>query len=93
MTNALAKNTDTELWREIPDDYYAPSIHVTQDGRLGINVGGLVIVATLRQWHEWAMEFKRIEGADEAHTAAITLKKIKDRWKTYIKRQAVKEQP
>ena len=51
-----AANTDRELWHEKDDDYYAPSIHVTVDGRIGINVGGLVKVKTLREWH----------GADDA---------------------------
>lgn len=47
-------NTDKELWRETEGDYYADSIHVTKDGYIGINVGGLVRVLTLRQWHEFA---------------------------------------
>jgi len=45
------ENTDKELWREIPGDYYSPSIHVTKDGRIGINVNGYVIVQSLRDWH------------------------------------------
>lgn len=49
-----AKNTDQELWREIEGDYYSPSIHVTTNGLIGINVGGLVCLQTLRQWHELA---------------------------------------
>lgn len=44
-------NTDKELWRE-SEDHYSPSIHVTKDGRIGINVGGLVIENKLRGWHE-----------------------------------------
>ena len=51
-------NTDRELWREPTDqsgmEYYQPSIHVTERGGIGINVGGLVIVKSLRQWHELA---------------------------------------
>ena len=46
-----ALNTDRELWREIAGDYYSPSIHVTKDGGIGINVGGTVRVRTLREWH------------------------------------------
>lgn len=45
------QNTDRELWREIPGDYYAPSLFVTQDGGVGINVGGRVFVKSLREWH------------------------------------------
>ena len=51
-------NTDRELYLE-PDetcagDYYSPSIHVTKEGGIGINVGGYVIVKTLREWHALA---------------------------------------
>lgn len=54
-------NTDRELWREQseadgdPDNYYAPSIHVTASGGIGINVGGSVIVLPLREWHKLAL--------------------------------------
>jgi len=44
-------NTDKEIWREIPGDYYSPSIHVTWNGGIGINVGGHVIVAPIEEWH------------------------------------------
>lgn len=47
-------NTDRELWREIPDDYYSPSIHVTSDNKIGINVGGTVFVKDIRDWHKLA---------------------------------------
>ena len=56
------RNTDRELWREQsnlpgdPDNYYAPSIHVTELGGIGINVGGHVIVKPLREWHSLASE-------------------------------------
>lgn len=46
-----AANTDRELWREREGDYYSPSIHVTAQGAIGINVGGTVHVRTLREWH------------------------------------------
>lgn len=49
-------NTDRELWRESKDDYYSPSLHVTEDGGIGMNVGGYVIVKPLRAWHELAMK-------------------------------------
>lgn len=45
------KNTDRELWREAPGDYYANSIHVTEKGGIGIDVGGTVIVKPLSEWH------------------------------------------
>jgi hypothetical protein len=47
-------NTDREIWRETPDDYYSPSIHVTQQSGIGINVGGTVIVMPVRDWHALA---------------------------------------
>lgn len=50
------QSTDVEIWRETPDDYYSPSIHVTQSGGVGINVGGYVIVKPVRDWHGLAVE-------------------------------------
>jgi hypothetical protein len=51
-------NTDRELYRE-PDvdgsgDYYSDSLHVTEGGNIGINVGGFVIVRPLAEWHRQA---------------------------------------
>lgn len=46
------ENTDKEIWREIPDDYYSPSIFVTKENNIGINVGGHVYVKTVEQWHK-----------------------------------------
>ncbi len=45
-------NTDKEIWREKPEDYYSDSIHVTEHGGIGINCGGHVIVAPVRAWHD-----------------------------------------
>ena len=47
-------NTDKEIWRQIPDDYYSPSIHVTEQNSIGINVGGTVYVKTIEEWHRLA---------------------------------------
>ena len=49
--NNVAQNTDRELYREGGNDY-SPSIHVTESGGIGINVGGHVLVASLRNWHD-----------------------------------------
>ena len=49
-------NTDKEIWRETQDDFYAPSIHVTKDGKIGINVAGSVFVKDIRDWHKLASE-------------------------------------
>ena len=62
------ENTDIELWREIEDDYYAPSIHRTHDGGIGINVGGYVIVKPLREWHKLAIETAPIPPLNIWHT-------------------------
>jgi hypothetical protein len=53
----MCANTDTELWRETPGDYYSDSIYVTKDAGIGINVGGYVIVAPVRRWHELGKKF------------------------------------
>ena len=45
-------NTDREIWRKMPGDYYSPSIFVTEFDDIGINVGGRVFVATVYKWHE-----------------------------------------
>ena len=48
------KNTDRELWREREGDFYSHSIHVTENGSLGINCGGSVYVMSIRTWHSLA---------------------------------------
>jgi len=48
-------NTDRELWRERPGDYYSDSLFVTESGMIGMNVGGRVIVMPLQQWHRLAV--------------------------------------
>ena len=52
------QNTDREVWRGPDDgnDAYADSVHITADGGLGINVGGLVIVLPVREWHALARD-------------------------------------
>ena len=54
--NNCAANTDKELWRETPDDAYAPSVHVTQNNQIGINIGGRVVVLDIHTWH-WLGEY------------------------------------
>lgn len=44
-------NTDRELFREVEGDFYSPSVHVTADGKIGMAVGGTVIVRSIRDWH------------------------------------------
>lgn len=52
--NQACANTDRELYREPGkdgDDFFQPSIHVTERGSIGIHANGSVIVMTLRDWH------------------------------------------
>ena len=53
------QNNDKELWREKEDDCYSPSIFVTEDGGIGINVGGSVIVKSVRSWHNLATKYQQ----------------------------------
>lgn len=56
--NGPAKNTDRELYREDTGDpagsYYENSVHVTENGAIGMNVGGTVIIQPIAAWHEQA---------------------------------------
>lgn len=59
-----AENTDREIYRGPDDgcgDYYSDSLHITQEGALGIDCGGYVIVKPIRTWH----------GLAKAHAAAL----------------------
>lgn len=69
MDNAT-KNTDRELWREKEGDFYSPSIHVTASGAIGINVGGMVVVRTLCQWH--ALALANSDSTDSADRGLIS---------------------
>lgn len=50
------KNTDREIWREDEEDYCSDSIHVTENGDIGINCGGHVIIRSAREWHSLAVK-------------------------------------
>ncbi len=54
MSDGPFRNTDREIWREKPYDYYSPSISVTDGGGISINVGGIVITKYAREWHALA---------------------------------------
>ncbi len=62
--NPPAQNTDRELWRREGDDksdpenYYQPSIHVTEHGLIGISVGGTVHVRPIVEWMQISKAFK-----------------------------------
>jgi hypothetical protein len=67
-----AANTDRELWRGEHDvsDYYADSVHVTMDGRIGLNVGGRGWEMTPSAWISLADReaalIREIEGMTQA---------------------------
>lgn len=69
MSDMAAKDTDRELYREGGGDgngqsYYEPSVHVTADGRIGMNVGGSVVVLPIREWHALATaSLRQVEGS------------------------------
>jgi hypothetical protein len=65
-------STDRELWRETPDDAYSPSIHVTAAGGIGINVGGTVVVRTVREWHGLVVQPPDLASQIRRLKAAIT---------------------
>jgi hypothetical protein len=58
------ENTDREIWRRPstdpldPDGYYQPSIHVTKEGAIGINVDGTVYVRSVEEWHRMVERFE-----------------------------------
>ena len=52
-----AKNTDRELWRAREGDHYAPSVHVTEAGYIGMSSGGRVHVMAVADWVEVARQF------------------------------------
>ena len=56
-----ALNTDKEIWRKIKDDFYSPSIHITKDNDIGLNVGGRVIVIPIEEWHKIALVVEALE--------------------------------
>lgn len=74
------ENTDREIWRG-PDlgngDYYADSVHVTQGGGIGMNVGGHVIVMRPREWHSVCKEAIELRNQlDAAEVMLATTKKL-----------------
>lgn len=64
MPEMAAKNTDRELYRENTGNeagsFYENSLHVTELGNIGMNVGGHVFVHSIDEWHRLsAAEFLR----------------------------------
>jgi hypothetical protein len=64
--NDTAANTDRQLWRE-SNHPFSNRIWVTEQGAIGMDVGGLCIVMPIRQWHSLAaatMPTARIQRLD-----------------------------
>lgn len=67
-----AQNTDFEIWRRKPGDYYSPSIHVTAEGGIGMDVGGTVIVMDIEDWFRLAVEHnKRYDATNPPISIAL----------------------
>ena len=60
MEEQVYENTDVEIWRKPGASesmaYYQPSIHVTKNNLIGIDVGGTVFVMPVEDWHDLAKE-------------------------------------
>ena len=70
-----AGNTDREIYRRTEGDYYSPSIFVTADDKIGVSVGGLVIVKPVEHWHGLA----HLDVIDRLDTFAARLTALEKR--------------
>ena len=76
--DACYANTDRELWRKGDGDgngmsYYEPSIHVTDQGEIGIAVGGMVYVRPVEEWHALAARLREAERERDATRNALLM--------------------
>jgi hypothetical protein len=53
-TETPCLNTDREIWHEREGGAYSDRIFVTENGAIGINCGGMVVVQSVRAWHALA---------------------------------------
>jgi hypothetical protein len=56
-------NTDKEIWRRVPGDYYSPSLHVTKEGCIGLDVGGSVTVMAAEHWNKATTIYLQLKEA------------------------------
>ena len=68
MSDNCVRNTDTEIWRQNKDDFYSPSIHITEQGDIGIKVRGSVIVLSAREWHGLKEENEELKKKENAQS-------------------------
>lgn len=59
------ENTDRQLWSR-NNNSFSPSIHVTKEGNIGINVGGHVIVMPVEMWHRCGKLRSALQDVSEA---------------------------
>ena len=53
------QNTDREIWRKVPGDYYSPYISVSADNEIIICVGGKCYQAPVGVWFELMRRYKK----------------------------------
>jgi len=51
------ENTDREIWRKVKDDCFSPSIHITHNNSIGMNIGGHVCVMPIETWHKIGIKY------------------------------------
>ena len=85
------KNTDTEIWRvnlndpQDPDNAYAPSVHITADGKIGINDCGQVAQMTPAEWIKMARDNAvKITGKANLVTCLDCSKRVSRQEATYL---------
>ena len=90
MDDNCVKNTDREIWREKEEDFYSPSIHVTEQGKIGINVGGYVIIKPIQDWHKCQGQLRlQTDVAMGAKSIAAQLQGENERLKATIQNALV----
>lgn len=50
------KTLFTETAKDWKDEGYMPKVFVTKEEAIGMNVGGMVIILPIREWHKMAMQ-------------------------------------
>lgn len=68
------KNTDVEIFREIPDDYYSPSLWHTEDRKdIGMNSGGKCAVRPIKDWVDlaWNQEASLTSAKAEGYQEGV----------------------
>lgn len=60
-----AKNEDKLLFVESNKDWkdegYMPKVFVTKEENIGMNVGGMVYVMSIREWHKLAEQYHKFK--------------------------------